>query len=542
MSNHYSSHKKINTAIIIDNYKISHWAFQSLLGIKDLVSIRVILNCNNTKIKRNIFKNTLYYIINYFSIRNLMSKKNIIKSEELSSSAINIIDFNSEYDGFWQIIPKNIFDDLAKENIDLVIKFGMNLLKIPELMSIKHGVISFHHGNPAKYRGRPAGFYELYSDEKNIGVIVQRITNKIDSGDVIAYLESKIYNYSYKKTLFEAYENSIYLLKIAVKNIINEKNIEHDSSGKNYRLPNNLIALKFCFKLIKNKLYRIIYGLFYEKMWSVAIEPNIKLFDFFKINDIKNEKIIPINKKKYTFYADPFWLNKNTILVEALSKKSLKGEIIKIYDFNLKNIATRTILKCDKHYSYPCVFSQNGNNYILPEMSDVNDQRIFIFENDDINSLKVKGLNNIRIIDPTYFFINRTHYIFGSLTDCPWGRLYIWYSKESFLGEYIPHPNNPVKISPNGSRMAGSIIKLDGKVYRLGQDNSDHYGNGVYLFEILELNENCFIEKEILYKRWGNRKGPHTINLNLNSNQIVYDFYLNKFNLFAGIKRVISRI
>ena len=90
--------------------------------------------------------------------------------------------------------------------------------------------------------------------------------------------------------------------------------------------------------------------------------------------------------------------------------------------------------------------------------------------------------------------------------------------------------------------MAGSIIKLDGKIYRLGQDNSDHYGNGVYLFEILELNENCFIENFLLYKKWENRKGPHTINLNLNSNQIVYDFYLNKFNLFAGIKRVISRI
>ena len=536
-----SSSKKITAAVIIDCNKIPLWSFQSLVNIKNLVDIRIILNCKNTFIKKNIFKNFIYYLINYFSIRSSISKKIPFNSSILSSSKIKIINFNSIYDGAWQKIPEVIYNELIEKNIDLIIKFGMNLLKVPEKIPIRYGIVSFHHGDPAKYKGRPAGFYELYNNEKSMGVIVQKINNRIDSGEILAQLESKVYKYSYKKTIYEAYENSIFLLNKAIVNIINETKLDHNSIGKNYRLPNNYIATKFIIKIIKNKMFRILYGMFFEKKWMVAISSNAHLFSFLKKNNHISENILSVDKMKYFFYADPFWINDNSILVEALSKKSLKGKIIKIDGLKTENISQQVLINYNKHFSYPCVFLQNNNHYVLPEMCNMGNQKLFLIKNGGIKSFNINGLNDIRIIDPTYCFINNTHYIFGSLTENSWGRLYIWYSKESFMGKYIPHPNNPVKISPNGSRMAGSIIKFKNKIYRLGQDNSDHYGNGVYLFEIIELNENDYKEEEILYKRFENRKGPHTINVNINSNQIVYDFYFNKFNPLAGINRIISK-
>ena len=36
----------------------------------------------------------------------------------------------------------------------------MNLFKINKKL-INLPILSFHHGDPSKYRGRPAGFYEI---------------------------------------------------------------------------------------------------------------------------------------------------------------------------------------------------------------------------------------------------------------------------------------------------------------------------------------------------------------------------------------------
>ena len=70
---------------------------------------------------------------------------------------------------------------------DVVIKLGMNLHRDPDDLPARYGVLSFHHGDPSEYRGRPAGFYEVLAGADHIAAIVQRIGNKLDAGKVLAY-------------------------------------------------------------------------------------------------------------------------------------------------------------------------------------------------------------------------------------------------------------------------------------------------------------------------------------------------------------------
>ena len=42
-------------------------------------------------------------------------------------------------------------------------------------MTSKFDILSFHHGDPEKYRGRPAGFYEVLNKEERLGFIVQKL-------------------------------------------------------------------------------------------------------------------------------------------------------------------------------------------------------------------------------------------------------------------------------------------------------------------------------------------------------------------------------
>ena len=146
----------------------------------------------------------------------------------------------------------------------------MGLLRIDEKLS-QCNVLSFHHGNPSKYRGRPAGFYEILNGEKKSGVIVQKLNNELDAGTVYAFAESKVFNYSYKKTAHNFYSISKYLLRIAINNLKNDSQIEISKDGKNHHLPSNLIVLMFVCKIVSNLFKKIIYGLFFEKRWRISV-------------------------------------------------------------------------------------------------------------------------------------------------------------------------------------------------------------------------------------------------------------------------------
>ena len=143
----------------------------------------------------------------------------------------------------------------------------MNLLKIDDNLS-NIPILSFHHGNPSKYRGRPAGFYEILNNEKTVGIIVQRLTNELDAGKILAYAEAKIINYSYRKTSINFYKNSKFLLSKTIDNLC-EKIVNIKKSNKAFKLPSNFTVLKFLFLIFFN-LKKKIFMDFFEKKWKVA--------------------------------------------------------------------------------------------------------------------------------------------------------------------------------------------------------------------------------------------------------------------------------
>ena len=530
------NNQKINTAIIIDDNKIAHWSLLSLVRAKKYLCVKVILNCTNTVIRKRIFKNFFYYLINIIWIKNFFNRKIYFNLQEVINNEVETVDFFSEYKGIWQKLPTEIVQKLKDNDIDLIVKFGMNLLTIPDDLPIKYGILSYHHGDPAKYRGRPAGFYEILNNENYLGVIVQRLSNKLDRGEILAFLESKIYLHSYRNTLIKAYKNSEFLLEKAIRNIISGAIPNHSHGGKIYKLPSNLIVITFVFHIFKKTLNRYLYGAFIEKKWQVGI---IKNADFNRMEEIdfeKKEILIGIDKN-YIFYADPFWYSESSILVEGLSKKTLKGEIIQID----RNKTEKILHHPKKHYSYPCIISQNDFVFLMPEMTSIGPQKIYKLSDNGISkSIKLAGFEEQRIVDPTSFTYNGMHYIFGGMPGNALSCLYLWYSKEGLFGDYHSHPMNPIVISPRGARMAGKLIKSDGKIVRLGQDNGLDYGNGIVVFEILEISESNYNEKQIGYIKFKGRKGPHT--LNIYKGNILYDSYVDKFSLLAGIRRIIRTI
>lgn len=141
--------------------------------------------------------------------------------------------------------------DLIRESkADLGILYGTNIIKETVFSIPKLGSINIHQGLAPIYRGGPTVFWELFNDEKEIGITVHYVAAKVDTGDIILQKTLPLnYDFSRYKTDYESFladfrqslkEPSAQLIVQAVRLIADnrEPRIKQDTSvGKRYRLP-----------------------------------------------------------------------------------------------------------------------------------------------------------------------------------------------------------------------------------------------------------------------------------------------------------------
>lgn len=523
---------KKRAAVLLDDHRISKWQLAALEAASESIEIVLVLNCQNTKTKKNYSKHFLYYLLNILSLKNHMTKK-----EEVSFPAAEIINFSSIYEDTWQTFPSSIYKDLVSKKVDLIIKFGMSLLRLDERETIPP-ILSYHHGDPSKYRGRPAGFYEILNGEKLSGIIVQQLTNKLDAGVIYAFAQSKVVKYSYKKTALNFYSNSAPLLNKAIFNLSNNIEIQRSVNGKNYRLPSNLRVIQFALATLVNAISKLLYGLFFEKRWKVAVTKKSLSLQNKDVLTSSDFNVLPITEN-YNFYADPFFSHDGTqIRLEALDNKTGLGDILEI---ETSDFFKQKVLFKGAHYSYPYSFSYQGTEYLLPEVASHSAQ-YFCSANDKFEQkYHLRGLEDKRIVDATLLLKDDECYLFFGEDKTAHTLLHLWVSDSPF-GIFKPHPMNPIAVSPSDARMGGKILNNAGKLLRFGQNNAGEYGESLTVMNITNLSRTSYKELKIGSITIDNFKGPHSIGFNSDMSLILIDYYNNEFSVFAGVRRIKAKL
>ena len=90
--------------------------------------------------------------------------------------------------------------------------------------------------------------------------------------------------------------------------------------------------------------------------------------------------------------------------------------------------------------------------------------------------------------------------------------------------------------------MAGKLVIKDNLVYRFGQNNEGQYGESITILKVDKISPKVYQEKPCGTVLIEGRKGPHTINFSPSHKKITVDYYLDKFSLFAGIRRIKARL
>ena len=91
-----------------------------------------------------------------------------------------------------------------------------------------------------------------------------------------------------------------------------------------------------------------------------------------------------------------------------------------------------------------------------------------------------------------------------------------------------------------GVRMGGGILKVNQTNFRISQNNSNLYGNGIRINRIINLNENSYKEKFIKILKFKKIYGPHTISFM--GKNLFFDYYTLKFDLSHFVNKLKSKI
>ena len=529
--------------IINPDCYVTEWQYECILKLNDyrLIFLKAneIQNKVNFKRKRKYLRNFFYYLINLVSIKQRKIKLNF---KTFRNSSVKNIYYTYKKNS-WQELTHKSINKIVSSNPLFIYKCGMDLLYINKKLK-KIPILSHHHGDPSNFRGRPSGFYEILRGKEKMGQIIQIISNKLDAGKILFYGETKVYPWSYKKTLKESYSVSPIILEKALINFKKGIFIDKECNGENFKLPSNLLSIYFIYKEFICLISKILYGLFFEKFWQVAY---VKDFQLNKINEPKdffsyihklsnNFQTLKISKG-YDFYADPFILN-SSIIVEGLNSFSCKGNLL-IIDTKSHEIVGKLKYK-NQHISYPYTKESNGNYYIYPDSGSL--KETIFYKGTSPNYLQKFSIKKFKsgLIDPSVVEHNGLFYLFANYPNES-SVLRLWVSKSPYFDDIFEHNYSPINIGPEGGRSGGRIFKFKEKFYRFGQNSTGDYGNGLILFEIIKLTQDCYVERQIFnYRFKGLIKGPH--NIDFTSNLLTWDFYIDKFNFFAGLKRIIGRL
>lgn len=222
------------------------------------------------------------------------------------------------------------------------------------------------------------------------------------------------------------------------------------------------------------------------------------------------------------FYADPFVFehdSRTCMFVEELPFESGKAVIsVSELGHDGRFGTPRQILEEAHHLSYPQVFAQDGEIFMLPESSSSNELVLYrAIRYPDRWERDTVLLADTNISDATlvrrsgrFWLVGTSRIGLGSYSDTM-----VIYSADGLRGPWRPHRRNPILIDRAAARPGGAMVETRGRLVLPVQDGSRAYGGGLGLVELLALDDDIVKWGAVRPVRTGSEwrgRGIHTLN------------------------------
>jgi len=430
---------------------------------------------------------------------------------------------------FVQHFPPASIEQIRAADLDVLIRFGFNILHGGILKAARYGVWSYHHGDNDFYRGGPSHFWELYERNPLSGVILQVLTEELDGGLVLCKsLFPTEQTISVSRNRFAPYWGSTDLM-ISKLNELHQYGWEYvqaralpsapyQGRRKIYRTPTNVEMARWLGPVFITKAVQHFSHQKQAQHWRIGIRQNEKkMFESETGCDLDGFRWI--EPAKGHFWADPFPLEnseKRWVFFEEYSYKQSRGWISagEISPTGDLSSPVRCLDIANHHLSYPHVFRCGADLFMIPESWDSNAVTLFRCEQFPGKWIAEKILLQGRFVDTTVWQHEDLWWLMTTYADpdARCGSLLLFYS-ESLTGNWRFHPANPISTDVRTNRGAGRVFWTGHHWIRPSQSCSPTYGYNISFNQIVVLSKCRYSEKTIkIVNPADDLRGVHTYN------------------------------
>jgi hypothetical protein len=542
--------------LLLDSFRVPAWQADCIRLLVDSgVAVPSLVVVSSAGARRRPARDVLPHVLYYAARATIWRSPATVSTDitDLLSGVPSRLVKPRADGGAWQVFDEVDVAAIRDADLDFMLRFGFNLLRGDLLDAARHGVWSFHHGDERRYRGRPAAFWELHDGATEIGVVLQRLTERLDAGVILRRGVFAVDPWSYLHTLERAYRGAVDFPLQVSRDLALGNALESQPSATKApvrRLPGHWAVLRTLARTAVSAIRRAGYGAFVLKRWSIGrCEGNPRrLLD----GDVEGVRWLA-GSRRTKFLADPVAVpgtEGRIILCESLDYAVGRGRIVRLdvqSDGHRQHVAAiQTLIdEPSTHMSYPSLVRLPGGELLCtPEASSTESVVAFRLSSDARRvSERTTLLEGIAAVDPTIFRFGGRWWL-ACTEDGATAGSHLWlYHAGSPLGPWSAHARNPVKIDVRGARPAGSPIQIGDYLYRPAQDCSSGYGRAVTLHRILALTTTEFEEELVATLRpdpgGPNPDGLHTISVD--GEAIVVDGYVNVIHPLAGWYRLRAR-
>jgi hypothetical protein len=409
--------------------------------------------------------------------------------------------------------PPEAVEAIQSYHLDVIFRFGFNILKGDVLKTARYGIWSFHHGDNEFYRGGPPHFWELVEGSSISGVILQVLTEQLDAGVVLAKINFATlpglspHSNSWApclgsthlaiRKLHELHENGW--------DFVLDKCVPATSYlGKRnpYRGPTNVeMAGWLAPRLISKALKRPFRKSDVVWHWRVGVRTGGQALH----TSASEGRPADLNGFRWLEspqghnYADPFLLEKNGTLwlfFEDYLYREGRGNI-KVAPLQRDGTLGEVSISLDLpyHISYPYIFEHQGEVFMMPETLSNRGVELFRATRFPYEWRLEKVLFRGDFTDTSAWFDGERWWFFTSVEE-PKGIIAqcLLFSAGSLTGEWIAHPGNPISADVRFARNAGAIYSTGGRLFRPSQNCTENYGRSMSLREIVTINPDKYVE------------------------------------------------
>ncbi|MEO7998074.1 MAG: hypothetical protein ABI852_11550 [Gemmatimonadaceae bacterium] len=441
-----------------------------------------------------------------------------IAAELATVDHVNVVPIT---DRFFHRFQEPDLERIRAAKLNVMLRFGFNIIKGPILESAQYGVWSFHHGDNQHFRGGPAYFWELYRDEPLSGIVLQVLSEKLDAGRILyrSYASTERGLSMKRNGASSFWKGSSFVIRRLrqlhthgwewMKAELPTFREDPKQQGKLYRLPTNGVMVRFFIASVWRNARKRLRNMGRMEHWFVAHKRDGQTF-------------IELASPRNHYYADPFVVardGRTFIFLEDYDYKTKRGTLAHV-EVHADNTVSplHTVLDLPYHLSYPFVFELDNKMYMIPESASNKTVDLYEATSFPDHWTHVKTLQSgIRAYDVTLLIRDGVYWWFASVVDrgtASCDELFLFYSA-SLTGDWTPHPLNPIVSDVRRARPAGKFFERDGKLIRPSQDCSLSYGGAMQLNEVLVLNKTQYVEQPVsrIDPDWmSGLVGTHTIN------------------------------